>query len=191
MPPEARDVLDFWFAAAQQVHWFEKSDAFDAQIRSHFGSLHQRAVDGELDSWALEPERWLALLIVLDQFSRNLYREDGRAYAADAKVRSIVLPGLARGDDKRLSMLQRVFVYIPLEHAEDLALQDRAVDLFTQLSEDVSVDERPTYLNYLDYARRHREVIARFGRFPHRNQVMGRVSTAAERTYLSQPSTGF
>lgn len=191
MSPVARDVLDFWFDPAQQAHWFEKSDAFDAQIRSRFGALHQRAIDGELDSWTLEPESWLALLIVLDQFSRNLYREDGRAYVADAKVRSMVLSGLARGDDKRLSSLQRVFAYIPLEHAEDLASQNHAVDLFAQLSEDVSVGERPAYLNYLDYARRHRDVIARFGRFPHRNQVMGRVSTAAELAYLSQPSAGF
>jgi uncharacterized protein (DUF924 family) len=191
MRPSARDVLDFWFAAEQQAHWFEKNDAFDAQIRSRFGALHQHAADGELDSWTLEPESWLALLIVLDQFSRNLYREDARAYAADAKARNLVLPGLARGDDVRLSPLQRVFAYIPLEHAEDLALQNRAVDLFMQLSKDVSEGERSAYLNYLDYACRHRDVIARFGRFPHRNQVLGRVSTAAELAYLSQPSAGF
>lgn len=191
MPPAARDVLDFWFDAARQAQWFERSDAFDAQIRGRFGTLHQRAVDGELDSWTLESGSWLALLIVLDQFSRNLYRDDVRAYAADAKVRSMVLPGLARGNDRQLSTLQRVFAYIPLEHAEDMALQHRAVDLFMQLSEDVSIDERPTYLNFLDYARRHRAVIARFGRFPHRNQVMGRVSTAAELAYLSAPSAGF
>lgn len=191
MSPVARDVLDFWFDVEWQVYWFEKSDAFDAQIRRRFGALHQQAVDGELDSWALEPESWLALLIVLDQFSRNLHRDDALAYAADAKVRSIVLPGLARDDDKRLSTLQRVFVYLPLEHAEDLALQNRSVDLFTQLSEAASPGDRPTYLNFLDYARRHRDVIARFGRFPHRNQVMGRVSTAAELAYLSEPSAGF
>lgn len=191
MPPAARDVLDFWFDAARRAYWFEKSDAFDAQIRGRFGTLHQRAVDGELDSWTLEPESWLALLIVLDQFSRNLYRDDAYAYVADAKVRSIVLPGLVRGDDQRLSALQRVFVYLPLEHAEDLTLQHRAVELFEQLCESVSADEQPMYLNFLDYARRHRDVIARFGRFPHRNQVMGRVSTDAELAYLSQPSAGF
>lgn len=191
MPPAARDVLDFWFDAARQTHWFEKSDAFDAQVRGRFGALHQQAVDGELDSWTLEPEGWLALLIVLDQFSRNLYRDNAYAYTADAKVRNIVLPGLARGDDRRLSALQRVFAYLPLEHAEDLALQHRAVELFAQLCESAPPDERPMYLNFLGYARRHRDVIARFGRFPHRNQVMGRVSTESELAYLSQPSAGF
>ena len=191
MPPAARDVLEFWFDTAQKVHWFEKNAAFDAQIRSRFGGLHHQAADGELDSWTLEPESWLALLIMLDQFSRNLYRDDARAYAADAKVCNILLPGLARGDDKQLSTIQRVFVYVPLEHAEDLNLQNRAIDMFTQLSKDVSLDDRPTYLNFLDYARRHRDIIARFGRFPHRNQVMGRVSTAAELAYLAEPSAGF
>jgi uncharacterized protein (DUF924 family) len=191
MPPAARDVLDFWFDTAHQAYWFEKSAAFDAQISRRFGALHQCAVDGELDSWTLEPESWLALLIVLDQFSRNLYRDDARAYAADARVRNIVLPGLARGNDRWLSTLQRVFAYIPLEHAEDLFLQDRAVDLFAQLSKDVPPGERPAYLNFLEYARRHRDVIARFGRFPHRNRVMGRISNAAELAYLAQPSAGF
>ncbi len=134
---------------------------------------------------------WLALLLVLDQFPRNLYRNDPRAWAADAVAQRVALSGLARGDDRQLPAVQRVFAYLPLEHAEDSALQQRSVALFESLLAEAEPERRPEFENYLDYARRHREVIARFGRFPHRNAALGRPDTPEEKRYLARPGAGF
>ena len=133
----------------------------------------------------------LALLILLDQFPRNLYRDDPRAWAADASAQRVALSGLARSDDRQLPAVQRVFAYLPLEHAEDSALQQRSVELFEALLAEAAPERRQQFEDYLDYARRHREVIARFGRFPHRNATLGRVSTPQETLYLVQPGAGF
>lgn len=187
--PTAQDVLSFWFDPANEIHWFERDEAFDAAIGARFGALHGQAARGELDDWSGEPKGWLALLIVLDQFSRNLYREDPRAFACDAKAQRIALDGIGRGFDEALPPPWRVFAYLPLEHAEHLGLQLRCVELFTRLSDSYPADA--PYANYLDYARRHHAVIARFGRFPHRNTVLGRDSTPDEMHYLAQPGAGF
>jgi len=191
MPATAQDVLDFWFAEANAAHWFAADDAFDARIRERFGSAVQAAADGRLDDWARTPSGWLALLILLDQFPRNLYRDDPRAWAADAGAQRVALSGLARDDDRQLPAVQRVFAYLPLEHAEDPALQRRSVALFEALLAEAVAEQRRPFEDYLDYARRHREVIARFGRFPHRNAALGRPSTPEELHYLAQPGAGF
>lgn len=191
MPVLAQDVLDFWFADGQAAHWFARDAAFDAAIRARFADTLAAAAAGELEDWATEPCGWLALLIVLDQFSRNLHRNDARAWACDARAQALAVAGIARRMDMALAPAQRVFAYLPLEHAEDLALQRHSVTLFRALAAQVPAAERDSYENYLDYARRHCEVIARYGRFPHRNAALGRASTADERAYLAQPDAVF
>lgn len=191
MPAAAHDVLDFWFAETNAVHWFVADAAFDAQIRERFSSTADAAADGRLDCWAVNPPGWLALLILLDQFPRNLHRGDACAWAQDASAQRVALSGIARGDDRQLPPLQRVFAYLPLEHAEDRALQRQSVALFEALCAEVPPPQRKRFEEFLDYARRHHDVIARFGRFPHRNAVLGRTSTAEEMAYLAQPGSGF
>lgn len=191
MQTTAQDILDFWFAEANAAHWFAASHTFDAQIREHFGTAMQAAASGQLDDWAATPSGWLALLILLDQFPRNVYRDDPRAWATDPAAQRTALSGLARGDDRQLPAIQRVFAYLPLEHAEDRALQQRSVALFEALQREAAVEQRQQFDNFLDYARRHREVIDRFGRFPHRNAVLDRADTPEEATYLTQPGAGF
>lgn len=183
--PEA--VLDMWFGPAPanvtpaiRQQWFKKDADFDARLRREFGSTWAAAANGELDAWAQTPETLVALVIVLDQFSRNLWRGDARSWAQDPKTQQLVLDGLERGADQELPLNLRVFLYMPLMHAEDVALQQRCVDLFQALSElDAGL------ANNHKYAVMHLDVIAKFGRFPHRNQYVGRTSTAAELEYLA------
>ena len=188
---QAEDVLAFWFADAHVPQWFAGNPGFDEQIRQQFAATVDAAISGQLDEWAQTPGGWLALLIVLDQFPRNLYRRDARACASDDKALAIALTGLDRGDDQGLPALQRAFAYMPLEHAEDLSLQKRCVDLFTLLCAAVVPEQRALPETFLDYARRHQRVIQRFGRFPHRNALLGRTSTRAEQDYLATPGAGF
>jgi uncharacterized protein (DUF924 family) len=189
--PDADDVLRFWFAGKNVARWFVRDDAFDALIRRRFGTLAEAAGSGRLQHWTRTPEGWLALLVVLDQFPRNLYRGDAHAFASDDRALSTALHGLERGDDLLLPVMRRAFAYLPLEHAEHLTLQDRAVALFSALCAAAEPAQRAQAEEFLDYAQRHREVIARFGRFPHRNAMLGRTSTAAELAYLAQPGAGF
>jgi len=186
-----QDILGFWFAPAHATHWFAADAGFDAQIRGHFGDAVEAAVLGRLDDWTAEPAGWLALLLLLDQFSRNLHRGYARAWVGDVKAQRVALSGIARGDDRRLPPQQRVFAYLPLEHAEDMALQQRSVELFELLAAEVDAEQHPCFSGYLDYARRHRDVIARFGRFPHRNAALGRINTPEEESYLAEPGAGF
>ncbi|MGN2245367.1 DUF924 family protein [Frateuria sp. GZRR35] len=186
MSATAQDVLDFWFADENAVRWFVRDPQFDEVIRTRFGATLEAAIAGALDPWALTPHGWLALLIVLDQFSRNVYRGDARAFAQDNRAQALVLEGLERRDDEALAPLQRVFAYLPLEHAEDLGLQWRSVTLFRALALQASPNARGQYENFLDYARKHCEVITRYGRFPHRNAALGRPSTPDELDYLQE-----
>jgi uncharacterized protein (DUF924 family) len=184
----AADVIAFWFGApplASRREWFARSDEFDESIRQRFGTLVERALAGPL-GWGDDAASRLAEIVVLDQFPRNLFRGQARAFAGDARARSIALALIGAGADQALHPLQRWFVYLPLEHAEDLALQDRSVALFEALA---AAD--PETAGALDYAHRHREVIRRFGRFPHRNAALGRSSTADELACLAQPGSGF
>jgi uncharacterized protein (DUF924 family) len=189
--PEASAVLAFWFDPAHRSHWYKVDRAFDAQIREQFAGVIEQALAGKLDEWATTPSGWLALLIVLDQFSRNIYRKDPRAWAQDSRAQQVALSGIQQRFDQQLPPLQRVFAYMPLEHAEDIELQRRSVMLFEALCNDLPPDQRDNYNEFLQYARRHEVVIACFGRFPHRNVVLGRASTPEEMAYLAEPGSGF
>ena len=186
----ARDVLHFWFGPAEmrgkaRAEWFRKDEKFDAEIRRLFGTLHAAAARGELETWRVEPRSTLALVIVLDQFSRNLYRGDARAFAQDAHALQCAREALARGDDAKLLPVERQFLYIPFEHSEDLAAQDCAVELMRAL------DSYEATRGLVEWVERHREVIRRFGRFPHRNALLGRASTSEEAEFLKQPGSSF
>lgn len=191
MLPAPHQLLDFWFDDAHAPYWFAKSDAFDAVLRERFGHTAEAAAQGQLDGWVATPTGWLALLILLDQCSRNLYRDDTRAWAQDARAQRLALAGIERGADFALPPLQRVFAYLPLEHAEELDLQQRSVALFEALVADAPAGQSARFEGFADHARRHHALIARFGRFPHRNAVLGRPSSVVELAYLARPGAGF
>jgi uncharacterized protein (DUF924 family) len=193
LPPEARDVLDFWFGdptsstyGSSRVEWFRKDPAFDASIRDRFGALIERGLRGELEAWAATPLGALAQVIVLDQFTRNVFRETPRAFAGDARALNAARAMVGSRQDEELPPFQRAFVYLPFEHAEGIDMQHEAVRLYTRL---VALD--PAQAGGLDYAERHRDIIERFGRFPHRNDILGRQSTAEEIEFLKTPGSGF
>jgi uncharacterized protein (DUF924 family) len=186
------EILDYWFGAAGSSGdslWFSGSPEIDADIRARFGDLVEPALSGALDDWAITARGRLALILVLDQFMRNLGRGSARAYAGDAAAQRLCLEGLERGHDRELPLIQRWFLYMPMEHAESRELQEHSVACFTRLLTESPPDKRQIYQGALDYAIRHRDVIARFGRFPHRNQVLGRTTTAQEQAFLD--STGW
>lgn len=194
MPVDSvEQVLDFWFGSEdasvevrekRAARWFVRDDAFDAQIRTRFGNLVDAAIGGGLGAWNLSPRGRLALLLLLDQFPRNLYRGSALTFSGDDEAQRTALAGIAGGDDLAIPIRCRAFAYLPLEHAEDLPLQRRCVALFEALA--ANPEARPTevYTQYLGYAQRHCDVIQRFGRFPHRNRVLGRISTPEEQAYL-------
>ena len=194
--PDAQAVLDFWFGAEGspalgqlRAEWFRKDAAFDAAIAQRFGALVEAALAGDLRNlrdWPADPGAALARIVLLDQFTRNMFRATSRAFAGDALALAAAQAMLAAGQDAALRPEQRVFIYLPFEHSEDVALQDRSVALFSALAA-----EAPGFANMLDYARRHHAVIARFGRFPHRNELLGRASTAAEIAFLQEPGSRF
>lgn len=196
----AGEVIDFWFGTAaddagivadKSAMWFVRDAAVDAEIGTRFGALREAAIRGELDTWASEPRAQLARILLIDQFSRNLFRGDRRAFAHDALARAWTDASLAEGGERRLRLIERVFLYLPLEHSEALADQQRSVALFTALRDEAPPALRDTFANYLDYAVRHHDVVARFGRFPHRNAVLGRTSSAEEAAFLTQPGSSF
>ena len=151
-----------------------------------FLALVDEAAAGRLDDWADRPEGLLALIVLLDQFPRNLFRNAPRAFATDAQALALAQQALAQGVDAQLMPVARAFIYLPFEHSEDLAMQDRAVALFSALAQ-----HGEAFASYLDYAERHRDVIRRFGRFPHRNAILGRASTPEEIAFLARPGAGF
>lgn len=168
------EVLDFWFAPEVKAHWFDANPDLDAKIRARFGNSCVDARNGALDAWAETPEGALALLILLDQFSRNLHRGSGEAFASDAKAREISAQARARGFDQRVGPDRRTFFYLPLMHSETIEDQRECVRLYEQHGDE----------NSLDFARQHHDIIARFGRFPHRNHALGRTSNEEERIFL-------
>lgn len=187
------EVLAFWFGTPDaadygqaRAAWFRKDDAFDTQIRARFLTEVEAAIAGQRADWATSPQGALALFILLDQFPRNLFRNTARAFAGDTAALALAGRVVGEGWDRTLLPVQRVFAYLPFEHSEALADQERSVALFAALAE-----AHPETASYLDYAQRHREVIVRFGRFPHRNGVLGRSSSPAEADYLAQPGSGF
>jgi len=181
---EIRNVLEFWLAPANRPQWFKKEAAFDEEVRRRFEAVHERAAAGRLASWQETPEGALALLLCLDQFPRNMYRGTPRAFATDAKARLVADWAVDRGFDMSFKDEQvRLFFYLPFEHSEDLDDQHRAVELTRQrCAADPEI---------LRYAILHRDVIEKFGRFPHRNAILGRPNTPDEEEYLQQPGAGF
>ena len=182
-----REVLVFWFVESGIEQWFEKDAAFDAAIRNRFAAAIAAAREGRLQHWSEEPKTCLALIILIDQFSRNVFRDSPLSWSADWRGLAIAKQAIDGGFDETLDTDERKFLYMPLMHSEDLADQERCVDLFAALkAEDPEGAERSH-----EYAERHRDVVARFGRFPHRNAVLGHKSTDAEIAFLLEPDSSF
>ena len=175
MTAHPNDVLGFWRNAGPEK-WFKKSLAFDEAIRLKFEPVHHAAARGEYDSWSGAPESALALLILLDQFPRNLYRNSGHAFATDPKARAIARAAIEAGFDRQVEPDLRNFFYLPFEHSEDLADQDYGIALSTEAGDADS----------LKWAALHRDIVARFGRVPHRNACLGRVTTPEEQVFLDE-----
>ncbi|HSN20470.1 MAG TPA: DUF924 family protein [Usitatibacter sp.] len=188
--PTWEAVLDFWFGPLERrgparPEWFRKDAQFDGEIARRFGDLHRAAAERRLEAWRMSAAPTLALVVVLDQFSRNLYRDDPRAFAQDAYARECARESLERGDDLGRLPVERQFLYLPFVHGEDAADQDRGVDLMR------SLESFPETRGAMQWAEKHRVIIRRFGRFPHRNAALGRPSTPAELEFLAGPGSGF
>ena len=194
------DILGFWFGQEPDekaviddmagIWWGKKAD-IDREIRQRFGDLHQLLGTGVLDSWRERSRSRLALIILADQFSRNIFRDSAAAFEQDELALKLALVGIEKGMDRELRSVERVFFYMPLEHSESLAIQQRSVELFRRLAETADPGEKKAFDNFLDFAVRHQEIIKRFGRFPHRNEAFGRRSTDEEITFLAQPGSSF
>ena len=193
-------VLDCWFGAPgpatevvarQRPLWFAKSAANDQIVAARFAETLVAAGQGDLDNWAASPRGRLALIVVLDQFPHHVHRGHGQSFAYDARSLALALNMIEHGEDARVTPIERVFVYLPLEHAESIEMQDRSVALYEKLVNEAAADERQLFEGFLDYARKHRDVVARFGRFPHRNELLGRPSTPEEIEFLKQPGSRF
>ncbi len=200
LPASPESVLDFWFGAPgsaaeiagrQSKLWFGKSLANDQAIIDRFAATLTAATAGQLDAWANTPRGRLALVIVLDQFPHHIHRDQPQAFATDPQSLALSLAALESGEDRKLAPIERVFLYLPLEHAESIEMQERSVSLYEQLANEAAADERALFDNFLDYARKHLDVVARFGRFPHRNEILGRPSTPEELEFLKQPGSRF
>ena len=179
---EPDDVIDFWFHQTPEEMLFKKDDAFDRQITDRFGEAHGLATAGALDSWMVTPQGSLALVITLDQFPRNMFRGAPKSFASDGQALAVADAAIARGFDGQLVPRQCMFVYLPYQHSERLDHQRRSVELVTRLNGEP---------DWLRYAEQHLEIIARFGRFPHRNAVLGRETTPEEAAFLGQPNSSF
>jgi uncharacterized protein (DUF924 family) len=195
------DVLAYWFGdgdrddprqvGERMALWFGHDAKTDAEIRERFGDAVRAAASGELEHWAATPRGRLALIILLDQLSRNAHRGTAQMYAGDERALRHACAAVDAAEDAELAFLERIFVYLPLEHAEDLAMQERCVALFRRLRDEAPPTHAQAAETYVDYAIRHRDVVARFGRFPHRNSILGRESTPEEVEFLTQPGSSF
>jgi uncharacterized protein (DUF924 family) len=193
LDPRAAEVLDFWFLPVgdaghlkTRAEWFRKDAAFDASIAQRFGALIDAALSGELSDWAATPPSALALIVVLDQFTRNTRRGTAGMFAGDALALAAARAVCINRFDRDLAGVQRQFVYLPFEHSESLDDQRESMRLFEQLARD-----EPALAGLVQWARQHHDIVARFGRFPHRNAALGRASTAEEAAFLKQPGSGF
>ena len=179
---QARELLTFWFGQTQPRQWFAKDPAFDALVEGRFSDLSRTAIAGGISRWGETPESGLALVLLLDQIPRQIWRDSSLAFAGDPQALALALAALQQGwITAEPEPARRQFWLMPLMHAEELAVQEQALPLFERLT-----DPRTT-----DFARRHRDVIARFGRFPHRNRALGRESSPEERAFLQTPGSGF
>lgn len=176
-----QDILEFWFNPENQPNWFAKSNNFDVLIEKKFKDIHQAASQAELWQWRTTAKGRLAEIIVLDQFSRNLFRDSGLAFAQDALALALAQEAIAQGLDLQLSPEQRSFLYMPFMHSESTKIHQSALKLFEQLGNPIN----------LEFEKKHKVIIDRFGRYPHRNLVLGRTSTAEELEFLTQPNSSF
>jgi len=176
-----QDILRFWFEEIQPSQWWAKDDAFDQSLRARFSGVHAQATRCELFEWRTQPRGRLAEVIVLDQFSRNLFRGSALAFASDPLALALAQEAIAAKADAALSAVERSFLYLPYMHSESLAMHAVAIDLY----------RRNGIQNNLDFELRHQQIIERFGRYPHRNAILGRQSTDAEIEFLKQPGSGF
>ena len=200
MNKHIEQVLEFWFGSFPDAYssdpakadmWFKNGSAYDTEIFTRFGGLYERAINAQLESWTESPRGRLALIILLDQFSRHIHRGQAEAFAQDETAQTICLDGIAVGDDKLLHPVERVFFYLPLEHAENIERQNYCVAAFEGLVEDVPQAHRAMFESNLDYAKRHHYVIEQFGRFPELNEILGRKSTDEERAFLEKGEHSF
>jgi uncharacterized protein (DUF924 family) len=201
MPIKTPDsIRQFWFGDAkddlvtnqtQAPLWWGKSQEEDALITAEFADTLQTAIRGELDEWANTPTSRLALIIVLDQFPRVIHRDTREAFACDPIARRHCLAGIAAEQDHALRPIARIFFYLPLEHSEDLAQQAQGMECYQALADSGPPAHRELFANTVSFAASHRDIIARFGRFPHRNRILGRESTAEELAFLQQPGSSF
>jgi len=195
--PEAEALLTFWFGeledgfadAAHRERWFNGGPSFDDDCRVRFGDLAVRAADGELADWLASPRGTLALILLCDQIPRNIYRGQALAFATDALALNAAREGVEAGLDQQLALDERCFIYLPFEHSERLLDQHTCVGLMSDLADQTPEPYRHLTAGYLPYARQHRDIIRRFGRFPHRNAVLGRTSSEAELAFLSAGPT--
>ena len=186
------EVLDFWFGGEDEEGygefrevWFTKNPAFDQKVRDRLEPVYEEAAAGRLEGWKDEAQSCLALIIVLDQFPRNMFRGDPKMYATDEEARDAARYAVEQGYDRELASFQRMFVYLPFEHSEDLEDQRRSVELFRALAGEMGSED------LLGYAVRHMQIVERFGRFPHRNEMLGRATTPEEAEFLSGPDSSF
>ncbi len=181
------EILEFWFGCGNDTdrarRWFAPDAAFDRACRNGFLADYERAAAGELDEWQATAAGALALILLLDQFPRNMFRNSARAFVTDSRALAAAKGAIARGFDRALPAEQRAFIYMPFEHSENPADQDESVRLFRALAR-----EHPELADYVSYAEEHREIVRRFGRFPHRNGVLGRASTPEETEFLNRPA---
>ncbi|MFJ2447834.1 DUF924 family protein [Pseudomonas sp. NPDC087626] len=193
-------LLQWWFgtadnpnevAAQQGGLWFGKRDSQDREARERFADLVDQALAGGLTEWTQRPEGWLALVLLLDQLPRMIYRDTPAAFSGDLRAQQLVAQGIAADFDRQLPAIQRVFIYLVFEHCEHLAVQNEAISRFADLLAEQPQAQREVFADNLDYAERHQKIIARFGRFPHRNAILGRESTPEELAFLREPGSRF
>ena len=177
----ADTVIKFWFHELEPKQWWSKSDAFDQEIQRRFGALHSSAIAGECYGWRTTPIGRLAEIIVLDQFSRNIYRDKPQSFLADSQALVLAQEAILNGCDKEFSANERAFLYIPLMHSESLLVHEWAVQIY----------DKPDMESYLNFELRHKKIIERFGRYPHRNKILGRESTSEEIEFLQTPGSSF
>lgn len=193
-------ICEFWFGSSQDdlevaqqrsQLWWSKNPTVDAEIKARFSGYLSKVVSGELEEWRQSPLGTLALILLTDQFPRNMFRGTAQAFAYDAIARALCKQGIKDGTDQSLRPIQRVFFYLPLEHSESLADQEHCLQLFQQLAEASEPHLKSIFENYIDFAVRHRDIIDRFDRFPHRNAILNRNSTQAEIEFLKTPGSSF
>jgi uncharacterized protein (DUF924 family) len=193
-------ILSFWFKeqqlSAPQIDrrmdiWFGEDPVFDHEIEKEFVNDIEAASDGKLDHWSVEPLGRLALIILIDQFRRNIYRNTAEAFSKDQLALKLCVEGAMQKKDQGLTAIQRVFFYMPLQHAESRKVQAKSLELYNRLAEAVSTTERETFLTIAQFAELHKDIIDRFGRFPHRNELLNRENTAEEAEYLAGDSPDF